>query len=83
MGSHRTTVLRRTPTVPMSRFKIEYGRSVNWQSGPTSERAYVGPGVVIPPRKEDCSCACSATDEYNRPVHIGLCPDPDCERRPR
>lgn len=80
---HRTTELKHIPTVPMSAFKVEYERSSNWQAGPTGERVYVGPGVFIPPRKGDCRCACSATDDLGRPLHIGLCPDPDCERRPR
>lgn len=84
MGSSREWEKAHTPTVPMSTFKREVSRPTNWRAGPPfNEQAYVGPGVNIPPRKEDCSCACSATDDIGRPLHIGLCPDRDCERRPR
>lgn len=36
----------------------------------------------LPPRREDCTCACSDTDAYGRPVTLGFC-GPVCERRPR
>lgn len=65
-------------TVPLSELPTHLAVRWNWRNG-----HYYGPGVVIPPRKEDCSCACSATDDLGRPLHIGLCPDAGCERRPR
>lgn len=86
MGSTREWEKRHEPTVPVSIFKREMARSSNWQGGgPHSpgERTYVGPGVHIPPRREDCRCACSALDDIGRPLHIGWCPDVDCERRPQ
>lgn len=50
----------------------------NWDSG----GHYTGPAMELPPRKEDCSCRCSETDDLGRPVFVGLC-GPDCERRQR
>lgn len=69
--------LRDPATVDLSAHRLQVTISDNW-NGPF----YVGPALFIPPVKEDCRCACSATDRYGRPVHIGLC-GPDCERRPR
>lgn len=66
-------------TVPLSEFK-RCRKDPRWRD---ESGRYIGPGIFIPPRKEDCRCACSATDDLGRPLHIGLCPDPDCERRPR
>lgn len=64
-------------TVPLSAFR-------RLQDDPRySENGhYFGPGIHIPPRREDCSCACSALDDIGRPLHIGWCPDTNCERRP-
>jgi hypothetical protein len=45
------------------------------------EGIYTGPPVDIPPRKEDCNCACGIKDELGR-YPIGWC-GPDCERRPQ
>jgi hypothetical protein len=62
----------------MSRFVRMVADPRNWHGG-----SYIGAGVDIPPMREDCRCACSAKDELGRMVHVGWCPDPDCERRPR
>lgn len=64
-------------TVPLSEFRRCLTQQRYRQNG-----SYVGPGVHIPPRKEDCSCACSEVDEMGRPKYIGFC-GADCERRPR
>ncbi len=65
-------------TVPLSVLPKHLAFRYNWVNG-----HYVGPGVSIPPRKEDCDCRCAEVDELGRPAFIGFCPDSDCQRRPR
>ncbi len=62
-----------TETVPLSEFR----RAGHYFGG-----LYEGPGIEIPPRKEECGCACSETDDLRRPRFIGWCGE-SCERRPR
>jgi hypothetical protein len=66
-----------TETVPLSEFRRFFHTRM-----PGAFGLYEGPGIEIPPRKEECSCACSETDELGRPRFIGRC-GAMCERRPR